>query len=229
MRTRGLSMHPVAVARRATRRRAEGTDEAGFTLIELVITVVILPIVLGGIAAALLAVFGLQTQTQNRIGDSNDARVGSSTFNKDVQSAEQVTTANFAVAPGCGSATGGPSGSQTQLLGLQWGANSAANGGFQTVVSYVTQQLPGQKGLALIRQECSNGQSTTPTSTTTISRDFPPLGSNPAVVLRRGLPCRHASGILGQLPGHRPGLRAVGCHNRLDFHARRDEHQLLHH
>jgi len=179
MNDRGLLAHPVTVARRATRRRAAGEDEAGFTLIELLVTVVILPLVLGGIAAALLAVFGLQDQTQNRIGDSNDAQVGSATFNKDVQSAEQVTTAGFATAAGCGSPTYGPSGAQTQLLGLQWGANSAANGGYQTVVSYVTEQFPGATGLALVRQECTSGQSTTPTTTTTISRDFPPLGSAP--------------------------------------------------
>ena len=174
MKNRRLLAHPVAVARRATRRRATGTGEAGFTLIELLITVVILPLVLGGIAAALLAVFGLQNQTQNRIGDSNDAQVGSATFNKDVQSANQVTTAGFAQAAGCGSPTYGPSGAQTQLIGLQWGANGAATGGFETVVSYVTEQLPGQSSLALVRQECTSGQATTPTTTTTISRDFPP-------------------------------------------------------
>lgn len=167
------SLHPVAVARHATQRHVNGSDEAGFTLIELLITVVILPLVIGGICAALLAVFGLQDQTQNRISDSNDAQVGSAAFNKDVQSAEQVTTAGFATAAGCGSPTSGPSGSQTQIVGLQWGANTAASGGFETVVSYVTEQLPGEHGLALVRQECTAGQSTTPTTTTTISRDFP--------------------------------------------------------
>ena len=51
----------------------------------------ILPIVVGGIAAALLSVFGLQDQTQNRIGASDDAQVGSANFNKDVQSAGKST------------------------------------------------------------------------------------------------------------------------------------------
>ena len=92
MNVRGRFAHPVTVARRATRRRVDGEDEAGFTLIELVIVVIILPIVLGGIAVALLSVFGLQDQTQNRIGDSNDEQVSSSTFNKDVQSAQEIET-----------------------------------------------------------------------------------------------------------------------------------------
>ena len=164
--------HPVAVARRATRRRAAGNDDAGFTLIELVITIVILPIVLGGIAAALLSVFGLQDQTQNRIGDSNDAQVGSANFNKDVQSAEQLTTASFSTAPGCG---GGAN--ETQLLGLEWAANSAVpagtgnSGGYDTVVSYVV--TPWGSANELIRQECTTGPSATPTASLVISHDFP--------------------------------------------------------
>ena len=173
MRSRGFA-HPVAVARRATRRRAAGIDEGGFTLIELLITVVILPIVIGGIAAALLAVFGLQDQTQNRIGDSNDAQVGSANFNKDVQSAEYLTTASFATAPGCGS-TG------TQLLGLEWAANSAvpagpgSSGGYDTVVSYVL--VPWGSGNELVRQECTAGPSSTPTTQFVISHDAGALGS----------------------------------------------------
>ena len=90
-------MHPVVSVRQRTRRRVEGGEESGFTLVELLLVVVILPLVLGGITAALLAVFGLQNQTQNRITDSNDAALGSATFNKDVQSSEQVTSAGFAV------------------------------------------------------------------------------------------------------------------------------------
>ena len=67
-------------------------DEDGFTLIELVIVVVVLPIVIGGITVALLSVFGLQNSVQNRIGNSNDQLVSASTFNKDVQSAQQIET-----------------------------------------------------------------------------------------------------------------------------------------
>ena len=64
--------------RRKTRRRIglEGTPRRGvdgFTLIEMVIVVAILPIVVGAITVALLSVFGLQGGVQSRIGDSNDA------------------------------------------------------------------------------------------------------------------------------------------------------------
>ena len=85
---------PCDAPPRGLQSPAQG-DESGFTLIELVIVVAVLPIVLGGIATALLSVFSLQNQTQNRIGNSNDALVGSVTFNKDVQSAAQLTTVSL--------------------------------------------------------------------------------------------------------------------------------------
>ncbi len=118
--------HPIAAARRSSRRRMRQGDESGFTLIELIVTVTILPLVVGGIAVALLSVFGLQNQTTNRIGDSNDVLISSSLFNKDVQSAQQIETSTT---PACGNST------QTQLLGMQWALD--ANGSYDTVVSYV--------------------------------------------------------------------------------------------
>ena len=129
-------------------------DENGFTLIELVITVVVLPIVIGGITLALLSVFGLQNGVQNRIGNSNDQLVSASTFNKDVQSAQQIETVTSP--PACGAAVAG----QTQLVGLQWGQDST--GAYQTVVSYVV--VPTQATVApykatnsLVRNLCTSG------------------------------------------------------------------------
>jgi len=167
------SSHPVAVARRATRRRIEGHDDAGFTLIELIIVVAILPIVIGGISVALLSVFGLQNQTNNRIGDSNDELYSSTTFNKDVQSAEQIETVST---PACGGAE------QTQILGLQWAVNSS--GTYTTVVSYVTVPVTAPNGTtttSLVRQICTSGASTTPTQSRVISHDVgsPSLGFTP--------------------------------------------------
>jgi prepilin-type N-terminal cleavage/methylation domain-containing protein len=158
------------------RRRLEGQGEEGFTLIELVVVVVVLPVVLGGIAAALIAVFSLQAQTTNRLTSSNDALFGAANFNKDVQSASQVTTQPT---PGCGAATG-----QTQLLGLQWGFNQALNGGlggYETVVSYVTAPLTSNK-TRLIRQVCTSGASQSPTSQLTVSYDYGATPGNPVTI-----------------------------------------------
>lgn len=160
--------HPVVAARRATRRRLEGDDEAGFTLIELIITVAILPIVVGGIAVALVSVLGLQNQTNARIGDSNDELVSSSTFNKDVQSAQQIETVTT---PACGS-TG------QQLLGLEWNQNTTTTT-YETVVSYV--QTATGTTTSLVRNACTSGASATPTSSFVVAHDVgsPTVALNP--------------------------------------------------
>jgi prepilin-type N-terminal cleavage/methylation domain-containing protein len=180
---RGESAHPIAIARRATRQRANGGDD-GFTLIEIIIVVAILPIVLGAIAMALVSVFSLQGSVGKTVADSNDALVGSSYFNRDVQSATNMTvqpqmgTINAVNYYGCGQS----STTQTQLLGLEWGANSSAAGGFQTFVSYVSVSKvnlqTGKTTYTLLRQVCSSGASVTPTSTITVSHD---VGSASAV------------------------------------------------
>ena len=174
------ALHPIVNARRKTRQRIglEGSTTSagdnGFTLIELVIVVAILPIVVGGIAVALLSVLNLQGGVQSRIGDSNDALVSASTFNQDVQSAQKVETTTV---PACGIA------GETQLVGLEWGLDS--NGNYQTVVSYVfaptTTGSPPKSTNDLIRQVCSappSPPSSTPTKSRTVSHDAGLLTSN---------------------------------------------------
>jgi prepilin-type N-terminal cleavage/methylation domain-containing protein len=160
-------VHPLVRARQAMRERmaSRSDDSAGFTLMELVVVVAILPIVLGGIAVALVSVFSLQNSVSNRVSDSNDALIASSVFNRDAQSAQMLTTdpnpADPAV-PACGTAT------QTQVLGLEWGASSAFVGGYQTVVSYVQTKVPNAQNTATVyaleRQVCSSGASSAYTS-----------------------------------------------------------------
>ena len=119
--------------------------EAGFTLIELIITIAILPIVIGGISVGLVSVLQLQGGTSNRISDSNDELVAVSTFNKDVQSAEQIQTDTT---PACGSTSTGQ-----QLIGLEWAQNSL--GAYQTVVSDVQSTMGTTTSLR--RVICTSG------------------------------------------------------------------------
>jgi prepilin-type N-terminal cleavage/methylation domain-containing protein len=107
-------------------RRRRDEDEQGFTLIELMITVVILPLVVGGIAFALVAVLSLQGGVSNRISDSADAQTVSATLNQDIASATLLTTSSTATQ--CGNPA-----TQTQLLGLEWSLN-ALSGAYQNVV-----------------------------------------------------------------------------------------------
>jgi prepilin-type N-terminal cleavage/methylation domain-containing protein len=176
-------MHPIARARRATRRRLEGDTEAGFTLIELIVTVAILPIVVGGISVALISIFSLQGSVNNRVSDSNDSLFASVYFNRDVQSAEQMTTAT-AVACGPNPAPTNPA--QTQLLALEWGANTTAPTGYDTVVSYVSVPVvdpqTNKTNYQLIRQVCNytTGSTLTLTATTTVAKD---IGSAPVLTI----------------------------------------------
>ena len=93
-------------------RTSGGTGERGFTLVELLIVVTIIPLIIGALAGGLLEVFSLQSGVANRLGDSADAQVVASTFLKDVQSASSLTT-NPSTSTQCGTGT--------QLLGLEWG------------------------------------------------------------------------------------------------------------
>ncbi len=180
MKRRRHSTHPVSAARRATRRRLKGDDEGGFTLIELIVTVTILPIVVGGIAVALISIFSLQTSVNNRVGDSNDSLVAAVNFNRDIQSAEQMTTSPTVA---CGP-TPAPTPAETQILGLEWGANTTAPGGYDTVVSYVSVPVTNPQTdtttYKMLRQSCTytSGFTLTLASMNTIASD---IGGTPSL------------------------------------------------
>ena len=93
--------------------RAQAGDENGFTLIELIVVVAIMPLIVGAMVAALLSVISFTPGIENRLSDSADAQVVSTSFNKDVAGATQVTTSATLTNPSaCGSGT--------QILGLQY-------------------------------------------------------------------------------------------------------------
>jgi two-component system, OmpR family, phosphate regulon response regulator PhoB len=145
----GRATSPVA---RPRTLELSNHGDSGFTLVELLIVVVILPIVIGSLALAVTAVISLQGGVTNRVSDAADAQVVSTNFENDVHSAQQVTTASTS-SPQCG--TNG-----TQVLGLEWG---------QTVVSYV--QLQQGTTYSLLREVCTSGSST-PVSGSTVSFDI---------------------------------------------------------
>lgn len=140
-------------------RKSPRSTEQGFTLIELCIVMVIVPVVVGALSAGLLAVFSLSSGVSNRLSGSEDNQVAASVFSKDVESATSIYTTTT---PVCG-----PTASYSQLLGLSW------NGGV-TLVSYALTENPVSSGssptFSLYRQYCSDGQTVSP-NTTVISSD----------------------------------------------------------
>src|SRR5580704_6506374 len=91
--------------------------EDGFSLIELVIVMVILPIVVGGIAVALIGILENESTTFNRVSDSADASITAANFARDVQNASSISTG---LGGQCTNGGSPPSGGSL-LLGLQWG------------------------------------------------------------------------------------------------------------
>lgn len=136
-------------------------DGGGFTLIEVLISIVILTFVMSAITVALITIFNLYGSTAARISDSSDAQAVSANLVNDVQSATEITTDPGATGPG-------PCGTGTQLLGLEWSQG-------QTVVSYM--DVKRGSTWALVRNYCTGGSST-PTSSSVVSFDIcEPSGS----------------------------------------------------
>jgi prepilin-type N-terminal cleavage/methylation domain-containing protein len=144
-----------------------GGDD-GFTLLELIIVVAVLPIIIGAISAGLIAVFSIQGTVTHRLSDSADAQIVSSVYVEDVQSALQITTSSSATQCGKG----------TQLLGLAWNLSSTTNT-YQTVVSY---SLFKRGTIYLLRRNyCISGASSTASYTRTVSFDASGTQSPPTI------------------------------------------------
>ncbi|HUC15690.1 MAG TPA: prepilin-type N-terminal cleavage/methylation domain-containing protein, partial [Acidimicrobiales bacterium] len=74
----------------AARRRRRGA--AGFTLTELLVSVAILSIIMGAIAAAFIVTIDNEGSVQNRITDSSAAQIASAFYTRDIQSSFEIST-----------------------------------------------------------------------------------------------------------------------------------------
>ena len=151
-RSTGGAARPTTVSRHR--------DERGFSLIELIVVMAILPIVVGALGFAVISLLTLQGGTASNVADSADAQTVSSYYEQDVQSAANITT----------SASASPCGPGTQLLGLEWNLNPQS-GQYQSVVSYVETGTGASR--SLVRQFCGSGASSVPTSSSYVSHDLP--------------------------------------------------------
>jgi prepilin-type N-terminal cleavage/methylation domain-containing protein len=130
------------------RARAE---EAGFTLVELLITIVISGIIMGPIAASLLVGLRTSDETSNRLAGSSDAQLLSIWLPPDVQSAGgvagDVSTSSNTDCSGV-----------TNTLRLQWRETSGS-----TTSTYVAAYAVRPNGTEwrLVRYQCLNGGTAT--------------------------------------------------------------------
>jgi len=157
---------PVFSTIQSLTHQSRQTDD-GFTLVELLVVLVILPIIIGATALSLVAVFGLKSSVSDRLGASADAQVVAASFYGDVQSAAQFTTNPTSTNPS-------PCGTSSQILGFEWGVTFP-----KTVVSYAvvpngTQSSKGIVENSLLRYQCTlAGGTLTVVNTRTLSFNVP--------------------------------------------------------
>ena len=174
---------------RRDERRQAGDSEAGYTLIELLIVIVILPLILGAVAAAIITAYQNSGATTNRLNGSVNAQLSSAYFVRDTQGATLITTDGAAGAPGfnapfsstnpqiCGSSGGSLPGA-TLLLGIYRGGTNPTS---------VTYSVTTTGTRQVVRQYCtvdSTAFSTsTPISKVVISDDVPSgTSQGPAII-----------------------------------------------
>ncbi len=171
--------------KRLAARLAHSGDD-GFSLIELVIVLVTLPIVVGAIATVVITVLNNTTAATQSIFDSADSQITSATFMGDVQSASLVTTSGKSSPLPC---TPGPAHQYPTpklLLALQVPATSGA--GSSVVVSYwyVPTQVKVLNSAStpeneLVRDVCANGPN--PAVTKVLAHDISSQASPPTATI----------------------------------------------
>ena len=167
--------------------RGECQPDDGFTLVELLIVMIVLPLIMGAIGVSLLAIFKNQSVVSNRLTSSGDAQVVSASYYPDLQSSAQLTTQTSS-SPQCGSGR--------QVIGLGW-QDSA---GSLTLVSYTvfsTGSINGVTSWGLQRSLCtgvsaSQTGTVNPLSVTTLATNVP---SSNVVPVATGLSCSVATGV----------------------------------
>lgn len=120
----------------------DGLPEGGFTLIELLIVVVLIPLVIGAVAVALITVLKDQSGVQNRLSDSHDAQLTATYLVRDVQGATQFETSATPLCIGPDL----PYTTFTQVLGLEFASTVS--------VSYVYES-GGTASPIFVRWYCS--------------------------------------------------------------------------
>lgn len=122
-------------------------DDAGVTLIELLITITILGVIIGALGGGLIVAFRFTGETKNRLATSHDAQITAAYFAADMASAETVGTGLS-----CGS-------EGTPVMSMEWtdpGSDASdTDDDVEITVSYVVVQESGET--QVVRRLCEDG------------------------------------------------------------------------
>ena len=127
-----IGLGAVRAIARQRRLRRQSPSDRGFTLVEAVVVVAILPLVIGAAAAVIILSQRNTTQTQARLGDSVNAQLTAANYVRDVQGAAQLTTDASATTPVVCGHSSVPAGSPL-LLGLSRSASQPLSVGYWEV------------------------------------------------------------------------------------------------
>jgi prepilin-type N-terminal cleavage/methylation domain-containing protein len=161
------------------------SDDGGFTLVELVITIVIMGIITIPLGNFTLAYFKNYTETQARLGDSHDVQIAAAYFSQDIagtglRSAPTATPANDPQQSVWTAPTGTycGSGSGTAVLLLKWDdwTVSGGSGSYTGSAAVHSVAYVAQSG-TLRRVYCASGSATT-SATTVVHNLVYPDGAN---------------------------------------------------
>jgi prepilin-type N-terminal cleavage/methylation domain-containing protein len=144
-----------------TRRRTpvRSRDEAGFSLTELIIVVVLLGMVMGALSASFLVSMNGNSSATQRVKESNDAQTIAAFLVRDAQAAGGSDPATGSADPTLGVSlgdNGGCTGTGTLVVRFKWLDRVTATTTHTRVASYYYDAANHQ----LTRQTCSDGAST---------------------------------------------------------------------
>lgn len=126
----------------------------GFTLVELLITIVITGVIVGVISTAMIVGLHADASTRTRLAESHDAQLVSVYLPPDLQSTSGDVVAAPATNTEC---SGGPN-----FLRLKWTEQLTTGGATTTyVAAYRIAQDPTSGEWQLVRYSCTNGGAAT--------------------------------------------------------------------
>jgi prepilin-type N-terminal cleavage/methylation domain-containing protein len=152
--------------------------DAGFTLVELLVVIVIMGAVMGAISISIIVGLKTTDRTSQRLSESHDAQMASSFFVTDVDSATDVSLTDAAC-----------SGGNPVLVRFSWAESDTASTTVDKVASYVIEQDPaGTPGAEkrLVRRLCAG--SPLGAATTVAVAHMPLTATNPSVVCDSAAP-----------------------------------------
>lgn len=165
-----------------TDRTADLNSEAGMTLIEIMLSVVLSGIVIAALVGGIMAYMQGATATTYLLNETPELQLVATHFGTDVQSADTVTKPAAGATPACGSLSGAGG---TTIVDLRWNDHfDTTSAATPVVVSYTYAPATYE----LRRFACRNGALTDQTALVThvkpletpdLTCDLAPCGSGP--------------------------------------------------